>query len=1313
MGQPYTLHLFAKTKISSTVISCAVFFCFYTSATISAQTPCDEPGEEPGYCCNAACAMAVCEIMPSCCQDVWDAECAALTLELSACCGCVTNPDISGCPPCEISFVSPSVQAFKESCLGSADGLIEVFAESNYPIEYVATPTNPVGEAIVQTSNVFMYLSAGTYSIEVRSTVISECTGGIVSTDIPAGEPVEVQITGGDIVCQGQASVINAGTGYASYQWSNGSTAQATTILSGGEYSVTVVDTNSIGYGLNCFGFGSILITENPELFANTSAVDATHPGGTDGHAQANPSGGTPPYTYLWDNGSTEDIITELMPDEYIVRITDQVGCQVQETVTVGFTPFISRQHAISIFEKQIAPDHPFRDSLIGFLINNTGPDSVLSSGTIISPWDSSFVDTLTDYSYLFFTDNESEFEWFHSSSFVIMNAFDGSFQLKHANSWPVIDGIERSDLMSDGNDSPDKIKGKYADSGSPYNFTAVSTGNKNDWAIIIVGRNLDGAAEKTARKNDEARIKECLNNVTKGPRISKENIISATGTDYAGATIEEVCTALEGLKGKACDKLYFHYIGHGRKGSLLLKKKDKNITDPLKYDVLACKLIELGVPEVCVTIEACFSGSAIIPMSQKSIHKDGKALKLKGTILTSSSSTKKTIREPDGTPFIKSMNLCCKDDLADLNSDGKVSLTEAVTWASALNPLVASREPQGSTLGDKKEIVFGCKVDFKFNDKLAGRGNLLYEAATYSYQIVGGSSNGEDTIISKRFLYIRNPRKKDPYKGRRSVQIQCLKKIGSKRVWVPIKTYTPNLLPGQRKCIIQLPEDCLAIQIGLPDENLPPSHVQNSIQNSSGYGLNVNQVATYLPGEHLFYVLEVADTSNQIYFNTTDSINGWNLSIDPEMFTTHELIDSEMIILRGTVPDTALTGKRIEIISRNSTTPDTIHSNLDALIFDSLDVPIVGGELHRFRFLINSMPIALMSGKTQLFHSQLMFGSDASLSIAAGAKFELNESNVYPFPGVTYNIESMGMLTLNNSAINGPVSGLNLNGGAASIQNSAILNSGSDGVRFSGNFDSTSIFGLFVDASGKSGIVVDNVISLDIHDLIVTQSTTTDIHVLNHSYVRLIDSYFDTSKIIVDESSLVERVWTTQFEVITEDETRLVDYPFSIFDSFGNEVAVDTTDSNGLSSVHLLKQTTYSGASKIELQNHYLTFRFNGIDSTVHVIIDTTLVHEIILPRISTSTEEQVIITRPKAMNVFPNPARDELQVNFDPKIRGKGLVRISDIGGKIMFNQSIDLDKLGHVLYIDLTHIPPGVHWISWHQPNHREAVSFQVSK
>jgi len=68
-----------------------------------------------------------------------------------------------------------------------------------------------------------------------------------------------------------------------------------------------------------------------------SSTTDATCWSMCNGTAVANPSGGTPPYTYAWSpGGQTTQTVTGLCAGSYTCSVTDQVGCTTQSSVAIS-----------------------------------------------------------------------------------------------------------------------------------------------------------------------------------------------------------------------------------------------------------------------------------------------------------------------------------------------------------------------------------------------------------------------------------------------------------------------------------------------------------------------------------------------------------------------------------------------------------------------------------------------------------------------------------------------------------------------------------------------------------------------------------------------------------------------------------------------------------------------------------------------------------------------------------------------------------------------------------------------------------------
>ncbi|MFN0033607.1 MAG: choice-of-anchor V domain-containing protein [Saprospiraceae bacterium] len=176
--------------------------------------------------------------------------------------------------------------------------------------------------------------SIGKYFLKITN-IDNGCTAldSVVVNQSPTvtasiGAVTNVSCNGGS---NGAATASGAGgNGSFSYLWSNGDTTATTSGLAAGIYVATVTDEE------NCTASASVSIAQPDPLLANASAMGETAVGANDGTATANPTGGTPGYTYTWSSGSTDQTITNLAPSSYTVSVADANGCTVVQTVTVN-----------------------------------------------------------------------------------------------------------------------------------------------------------------------------------------------------------------------------------------------------------------------------------------------------------------------------------------------------------------------------------------------------------------------------------------------------------------------------------------------------------------------------------------------------------------------------------------------------------------------------------------------------------------------------------------------------------------------------------------------------------------------------------------------------------------------------------------------------------------------------------------------------------------------------------------------------------------------------------------------------------------
>lgn len=108
-----------------------------------------------------------------------------------------------------------------------------------------------------------------------------------------------------------------------------------------GEYAVNIEDANGIIIG--SYNNNTLVSPtdkeyelQQPELLKITyTKQDVFCHKGTDGAINATITGGTGNYTISWNTGETIEDISNLVAGDYTIEVTDERGCQVQETITI------------------------------------------------------------------------------------------------------------------------------------------------------------------------------------------------------------------------------------------------------------------------------------------------------------------------------------------------------------------------------------------------------------------------------------------------------------------------------------------------------------------------------------------------------------------------------------------------------------------------------------------------------------------------------------------------------------------------------------------------------------------------------------------------------------------------------------------------------------------------------------------------------------------------------------------------------------------------------------------------------------------
>lgn len=227
--------------------------------------------------------------------------------------GCTTDASGTVTQPDTLEASSVDVQV---SCNGVNDGSIDLTIDGGLG-PYLVSWSN--GESTEDIAD----LAAGTY---IATIVDQNGCVYVYSTTISEPGTLTLDCSSEDAICNGDANgsvsvSVTGGTEPYTYAWSNGSSNASQSGLLAGTYSVTVTDANG------CSDVCIAVVGEPDPLVVVVDVQDETIVNGCNGFATANPTGGTPPYSYAWSDGQTTQTAIDLCAGIIEVTVTDANGC--------------------------------------------------------------------------------------------------------------------------------------------------------------------------------------------------------------------------------------------------------------------------------------------------------------------------------------------------------------------------------------------------------------------------------------------------------------------------------------------------------------------------------------------------------------------------------------------------------------------------------------------------------------------------------------------------------------------------------------------------------------------------------------------------------------------------------------------------------------------------------------------------------------------------------------------------------------------------------------------------------------------------
>ena len=135
------------------------------------------------------------------------------------------------------------------------------------------------------------------------------------------------------------------GTAPYSYQWQTGGTDSLLAGIGAGSYIVTVTDAGG------CIVQDTFTLAEPAPLSASITNLGLPAICNNSGSLLALATGGTMPYAFNWDNGTTGAGNGNLGPGDYLLTLVDSNGCEATASYAIAAGDTILVQHAAAICE--------------------------------------------------------------------------------------------------------------------------------------------------------------------------------------------------------------------------------------------------------------------------------------------------------------------------------------------------------------------------------------------------------------------------------------------------------------------------------------------------------------------------------------------------------------------------------------------------------------------------------------------------------------------------------------------------------------------------------------------------------------------------------------------------------------------------------------------------------------------------------------------------------------------------------------------------------------------------------------------------
>jgi hypothetical protein len=226
----------------------------------------------------------------------------------------------------------------KVSCNGAANGSITINSVTGGTAPY----TYHWNTIPAQTTSSISNLAPGQYTFTLTDS--RGCTFTAIYT-VTQPTVLSTKTTFTNVTCNGgnngSLTILGVGgTAPYSYSWDTNPARFTSTIgnLTAGAYTVYITDSKG------CTKSKKATIFQPTQIVASKTITPVTCRNEDDGAVTLTVSGGTAPYSYSWNTGSTSSSIINLIPGTYTCLITDALGCTLSDVSVIVPCVFTLRQ---------------------------------------------------------------------------------------------------------------------------------------------------------------------------------------------------------------------------------------------------------------------------------------------------------------------------------------------------------------------------------------------------------------------------------------------------------------------------------------------------------------------------------------------------------------------------------------------------------------------------------------------------------------------------------------------------------------------------------------------------------------------------------------------------------------------------------------------------------------------------------------------------------------------------------------------------------------------------------------------------------